>query len=390
MLAFVQEQLNTAQATLRDIGLKRRELARQLEKLNNDLNARRSSRPRERYTATVEIDVKQAGELTIDLTYLVNSAGWGALYDLRLAEGDSPQVQLAYLGQVTQLSGEDWQDVALTLSTARPALATIKPKLQPWTISAYVPPPQAMPRARRMDVMQAVAAPAAPTIELAAGAAPEADMEAPAAQVSSAGASVTFRLAQSASIPSDGTPHKVNVAALEWSPQLDFISVPKLAEAAYRRAKIVNRSEYLLLPGQINLFVGGDYIGAAAIDRVAPNEEFELALGVDDRVVVKRELKAREVDKKLLADRRRIRAGYEIDLQNLHERPIDLEVHDQFPVAQHEQIKVRLESSDPKPDDQSEWNELEWHVALEPNEKRTLRFDFSIEYPTSMQVTGLP
>ena len=41
LLAFVQEQLNTAQATLRDIGLKRRELARQLEKLNNDLNERR-------------------------------------------------------------------------------------------------------------------------------------------------------------------------------------------------------------------------------------------------------------------------------------------------------------------------------------------------------------
>ncbi|HEY4720852.1 MAG TPA: DUF4139 domain-containing protein, partial [Anaerolineae bacterium] len=304
----------------------------------------------------------------------------------------APSVQLSYLGQVTQRTGEDWNDVTLTLSTARPSLTTLQPELKPWYINAYFPPPVAP--APRAQAMVGAAAPMMKSMvareERTLGAEPEAEMAAPAATVSSEGASVTFKLSQTASIPSDGTPHKVNIATLDLKPRLDYIAVPKLAEAVYRRAKITNRSEYLLLPGQANLFIGGDFIGALPIKRVAPNEEFELALGVDDRVTIKRELKAREVDKKLLGDRRRLRVAYEIEITNLLGGKIDLELHDQIPVSQHEQIKVKLEAVDPKLAEQSELNELEWRLALDPNAKQAIRFDFSIEYPTALQVTGLP
>ncbi len=69
---------------------------------------------------------------------------------------------------------------------------------------------------------------------------------------------------------------------------------------------------------------------------------------------------------------------------------IALEVHDQLPVARHESIKVKLESSDPKPAEQSEMNELTWRLSLEPNAKQIVRFDFSVEHPRDFTVTGLP
>jgi uncharacterized protein (TIGR02231 family) len=216
------------------------------------------------------------------------------------------------------------------------------------------------------------------------------EMVAPTATVDGSGATVTFTLAQSVSVPSDNSPHKVNIAAISLTPKLDYLSVPKLAEAAYRRATIANRSEYLLLPGQANLFVDGDFIGSLTLDRVAPNEEFEIALGVDDRVVVVRELKAREVDKKIIGDRRRIRVAYEIEVQNLRDRTIDLDVRDQLPVSRHEQIKVKLEAVEPRPIEQTELNELIWKVSLATNAKQTCRLDFTIEHPAAMQVAGLP
>ena len=61
--------------------------------------------------------------------------------------------------------------------------------------------------------------------------------------------------------------------------------------------------------------VEGDFIGASPLKLTAPGEEFELYLGVDDRIYVKRELKAREVDKKFLQDKRRLQYGYEIELR---------------------------------------------------------------------------
>jgi uncharacterized protein (TIGR02231 family) len=131
LIDFVQQQIDRAQATLREVQQQRRDLAQQIEKLTNELNQRRAERPRERLTAVIEIEVKQAGDLTLDLTYVIGNAGWAALYDVRLSEGNTPRLQLTYLGQVTQRTGEDWTDVSLTLSTARPSLTTVQPELSP-------------------------------------------------------------------------------------------------------------------------------------------------------------------------------------------------------------------------------------------------------------------
>jgi uncharacterized protein (TIGR02231 family) len=163
-----------------------------------------------------------------------------------------------------------------------------------------------------------------------------------------------------------------------------------LAEFAYRRAKVKNSGDLMLLPGQASLFVEGDFIGSAALKLIAPGEEFELYLGVDDRIYVKRELKAREADKKLLQDKRKLQYGYEIELRNLRPERAAIEVHDQFPVSRHESIKARLESSDPKPAEHSEMNELTWKLSLEPGAKQIVRFDFSVEHPRDLPVSGLP
>ncbi len=396
LIDFVQQQLAQAQSTLRDLALQRQTLQRQLTKLNNDLQSKRSAQPRERYSAFIEVKVTQPGELNIELTYMVAQARWSALYDLRFEETQEPVVQVGYLGQVTQSTGEDWLNVALTLSTARPALTTVKPELKPWYIQEVLPP---MKRQAQSRAMFAAGAPLpAPAIqaEQAVGAIPDAEpqsfqaLDVPEAAVESRGATVTFKLAQPVAVPSDNSPHKVNIAAVSLTPKLDYLSVPKLAEAVYRRATLTNRSEYLLLPGQANLFVDGDFIGTLTLDRVAPNEEFDLALGVDERVVVMRELKAREVDKKLIGDRRRIRVAYEIEVRNLRDRAIDLEIRDQLPVSRHEQIKVKLEAVEPKPIEQTELNELIWKLSPAANGQHVCRFDFTIEHPASMQVMGLP
>ncbi|HLF25803.1 MAG TPA: mucoidy inhibitor MuiA family protein [Anaerolineae bacterium] len=389
LMNFVAQELARTQEGIRQVNLQRRALAKQLEKLRNDLEALRGSRGRERYTATIEVEATTAGELTVDLVYVVANAGWQPLYDVRLSDG---ALELTYLGQITQRTGEDWENVTLLLSTARPALASVRPELKPWYVNVFQPEPprplpQAAPRAR-------LAAAVAPTMlreaEMAAPAPEPVEMEAVTASVESAGASVTFRLPQTAGIPADGEPHKVTVATARLDAQFDYVSVPKLAEFAYRRAKVTNAADRVLLPGKAALFVEGDFIGNTPLKLIAPGEEFELYLGVDDRVYVKRELKAREVDKKLLQDKRKLHYGYEIELRNLRPDQIALELHDQLPVSRHESIKIKLESADPKPAGHSEMNELTWRVTLAPGAKQFVRFDFSVEHPRDIQVTGLP
>ena len=83
----------------------RREVERRLQKLQSELDQQRNARPRERYTALVEVEVLQPGDLSVELTYVVTGASWKPLYDLRLLEeGDKPSLEVGYLGQVSRVN----------------------------------------------------------------------------------------------------------------------------------------------------------------------------------------------------------------------------------------------------------------------------------------------
>ncbi|KAF8268359.1 hypothetical protein EI94DRAFT_1728051 [Lactarius quietus] len=87
---------------------------------------------------TVVITAKQATEIKLKLTYLVQNAAWSAAYELHAtteAGVPSPSVSLHYRARITQSTGEDWTGVALTLSTADMNLSTQRiPTLNPTKI----------------------------------------------------------------------------------------------------------------------------------------------------------------------------------------------------------------------------------------------------------------
>jgi uncharacterized protein (TIGR02231 family) len=393
----LRDRADELNASSIDLAVQRRDLERHLQKLRNDLDKMRGARRRERYTAVVEVEVTQAGDLTVDLSYVVSGAGWQPLYDLRLLEEEERStVEVGYLAQVTQRTGEDWSDVALTLSTARPALAGTVPELDPWFISPVM---AAQRRRAAPKLMKAMApAPAAVMDKFATGAAEpeaamaleEAEAEVVMATVETSGAAVTYQVPGNASVPTDGAPHKIAVARFELAPELDYVTAPKLVEAAYRRAQMDNVSPYTILPGLANLFAGDEFIGATELGLIAPNGDVEIYLGPDDRIRVERELMRRDVDKRLVGDRRRLRYGYEIRLQNMLPVEAKIRLHDQIPVPRHENIKVKLDSVEPRPTEQTELNLLEWELAIPPGEERVVRFDFTVEHPREMSVLGLP
>jgi uncharacterized protein (TIGR02231 family) len=388
----IRERAEALDEALLDIAAQRREMERRREKLQRELDRLRDERGRERYAAAVELEVSAAGELALELTYVVTKAGWKPLYDLRLGEdeGGAPGLDVDYLAQVRQRTGEDWDAVAVTLSTARPALAQSPPELDPW----YVGPlraPAAAPKSKARMMR------AAPEMADAAftGAAPEAEFDRERADVATArvddsGLSLAYRVEAPVTVPADGEPHKVAVARFALAPEIDYASAPKLVEAAYRRARGANDSPYTLLPGRASLFAADEFIGTTKLPLIPPQGELELYLGVDDGIEIERELVRREVDKRLIGDRRRLRYGYRITVRNTTSAPVTLSLHDQLPVARHEEIKVRLDAAEPKPAEQSELNLLEWRLALDAGQERAVRFDFVVEHPRDMTLVGLP
>jgi uncharacterized protein (TIGR02231 family) len=394
---FITERGRSLQSELLAIGRRRRDLAKEMDRLRRELAQVQTARPRQRYTATVEVEVTVAGDLAVELTYVVQPARWQPLYDLRLTGAD---LELSYLAEVAQSTGEDWAGVALTLSTARPALALVIPELDPWYLA---PRPEPVVRAGGAggvgDMLRASAPVAAAAI--AAGGPmmkarrmmdvtpEESFLELPAASVSDSGAALTYQIPSRADVPSNGETRKVTVSSFRLRPDFDNVTAPRREPVCYRRARAKNDSPYTLLPGKAQLFEDDDYLGATHIELTAPGQEIELALGADERIRVERKLVARDVDKAFLADRRRIRYKYRIEVENLRDTPQVVLVRDQLPVSRHEQIKVKLEAAEPTPARHTELNQLEWKLTLDAGARRTLCFESIVELPRGMDVVGL-
>ena len=126
-------------------------LESELQKFQLDIQAKQReldqkegrTRP-DRQAAIVTVELAEAGTFTLEISYLVTSAGWNPQYDVRVKmnEKDSTgEVELSYIGMVQQNTGENWENVELALSTARPSLAAKIPDLKPWYLNVYTPPP---------------------------------------------------------------------------------------------------------------------------------------------------------------------------------------------------------------------------------------------------------
>ncbi|HRG56775.1 MAG TPA: mucoidy inhibitor MuiA family protein, partial [Lacunisphaera sp.] len=137
-LNYLTEQkarLVTERATLDE---QREELTNKINAAQNQLNELRGSGGRAFKTVTVRVSAPQAGSLDVALSYTVPGASWAPSYDARVLSADRA-VALSYFGIVRQSTGEDWKNVALTLSTARPGLGGAAPALSVWSLDVFIP-----------------------------------------------------------------------------------------------------------------------------------------------------------------------------------------------------------------------------------------------------------
>ncbi|WP_447751305.1 mucoidy inhibitor MuiA family protein [Pseudomonas nicosulfuronedens] len=340
--------------------------------------------------AILRIATQQPTQVQVQLSYTLYDASWRPAYDARLRDGED-KIEMTYQGIVRQTSGEDWTDVDLTLSTAQPNLGSAVPALMPWIVDTAANPYSKMASAKL--AMPAAAAPAADehleldkvqlTKELA-------EMPPPAAQISSATASASFHIPSRATLKSDGSSQKVSIAQLKLPATFRYLAAPALREAAYLQADTRNDSDFPLLPGTLNTFLGNTFVASGHLRAVMPGEPFELALGGDEAISIKRKLIKRYTDYTgLTGSRKRVTYEFRIDAQNNHKTEQRLQFKEQLPVSRNEQIQVSLLQPSGSAVTQEEDGKLLWDWNLKPGEKRSTTLAFSIEYPKELAVSGL-
>jgi uncharacterized protein (TIGR02231 family) len=398
-LAYLSEQkarITTDRAALDE---HREELQNKIATVQNQLNELRGAGGKAFKTVTVRVAAAQAGSLDLSLSYTVPGASWVPSYDARLASAERT-VQLDYFGIVRQGTGEDWKDVALTLSTARPSLGGAAPVLSVWQLDVYNPimlREQAAREDRQRNYkVTGAAAPAAVNMQtltsnLADGVgAEEKDAFFATATIEAGATSASFKIAVSSSIPSDNSPQKVPVTSASLKAVPEYLTVPKRQAAAFLTSKVVNSSDFPLLAGAMNVFLDGTFVATSGLRTVMSGEKFDLALGVDDGIAIKhKRVNKFTEDTGLTNSGKRITYEYLITVQNNKKTSERVIVADQVPLSRNEKVVVKLLSPDVKDVKPTDEGTLKWTLDLKPGEKRELTVKFTVEYDNNVNVSGL-
>lgn len=396
LLQFMGDrQLNYATEITR-LQQERQELNKQTIALEKRLKQIRKPSQNKSYSIFISLEAREAGEFILEASYVTNNASWLPLYDLQV-NSQNKTIALDYLAEIKQNTGEDWLGVSLTLSTAKPGLGSLPPKLNPWFIDFPKPPPaprlRSLARRARTITTESLEDEFGDLEELldeiTYGNAPPQAAEIVTANVEKAGSIVTFQVDGGGDIPSDNNPHKVTLFRDEYPANFDFIAIPKLVSFAYLQAQMINpQTGVTLLPGQANIFRDEEFVGKTSIPNIAPGQELTIDLGIDEGIQIERDLIERQVDKKLIGGQRRIIFAYKVTVTNLKDTAVNLIVKEQIPVSRDEKLKVKLMQTQPKiePD---KLGKLEWNLSLNSQEKQNIHYQFVVEHPPEKSVTGL-
>lgn len=392
-MAYLTEQkakISSDRATLDE---ERETLQAKLNAVQAQLNELRGSAGRAFKNVTVRVQAATAGSLDVTLAYTVPGASWVPSYDARIASGEK-SLGLGYFGLVRQNTGEDWKNVALTLSTARPSLGGAAPKLFAWnldvfqreqavTLSPFSASTDKFKRAKSDE-------PAMTAMALSVNEGSLADADAAQATLEAGATSASFKIATAASVPSDNSPQKIPITTTKLDAAPEYLTVPKTQTTAFLTSKVTNTSDFPLIAGALNVFLDGTFVATSQLSTVMPGEKFDLALGADEGISVKHKRVQRFTENTGLTNSGvRITYEYLLTLQNNKTLPAKVVVHDQVPVSRNEKIVVKVLAPDVKTAKPDDGGKLTWTLDLKPGEKRDLTVKFTIEHPKDVTVEGL-
>ena len=380
MVEFHRENLARLSEEIRQTKVMRRELGRRLDALSRERSELRGRSQRAGQEVKVALLARTPGRFNLQLSCVIYGTSWYPTYDAR-ANVKKEKVEIAYIGNVRQNTGEDWTNVVISLSTARPAIGARMPEIAPWLLRPR-PPVRYEAEALEEKAMRARAFGAG----LAGAPAEMAD-----AEIVQRATSVQFKIPRKMDIPSDNAYHRMTILAKQLPAKLSYMSTPRLSPFAYLTAEITNTTGAQWLSGRVSVFVDGDFIGTSSIKPVAQNEEIELHLGVDEGIKIEcEELVRKEDETRIFAKKKERVFKDKITVENHKSQKIELLLIDSIPVSQHEDIKVSDVKFSEKPSERDPDKEIvKWKVPLAPGEKKEITIEFKVTHPLDMIVGGL-
>jgi len=376
-----EQRRELAAADLR-LQFEHEDLAEQLAQLRcqRDVITQRSARTAREAVVFLDLEQPQA---QFRLRYLVNEATWQPSYNVR-AGADRQAIALEYLASIRQRSGEDWHNVAMTLSTATPMLASEAPRLAALTVSLtdeasaarqLLGSPRDKDRAyeervfsyhaeardilRQRGIIDSQARTNNVVLDDAlnriTGEQQILDMYFGAgrsvrrrADENQQTVSVVYNLDGPTTLPSRADHQLIRIAERSMPAEFYRLAMPLLTEFIYEEAQAVNIMDAVLLAGPVSSYLDGQFVGHGELPTIAAGESFTVGLGIDASLRAERQLIDRTESTQ--GGNRVVKLHYRLSVANFSAADRAVRLLDRLPVAaQDMDIRVDLVSTSEAP-----------------------------------------
>ncbi len=331
------------------------------------------------YTAlSVAVTASVAGEQTVTVTQYVGNASWQPVYDLNLTREGGDKLTLDRSVLVTQYTGEDWDGVALTLSSSRPSEQSAPSQLWP-ELRSIGPEVDIEELARKSMGAADVLYESAPATE--AVAAPI------TAGMAYEGDTVVYQYPEPVSVATGSENLRLALDSLDFAPVVEAVAVPRLDDTAFVTATFTNASDEPLLPGQAMLFREGVLVGSTMLDVIAPGVETDLGFGAIATLRVKREMPKRAGGETgVFTSANQQTESAVITVENTGTEAWRLRILDQVPYSEQDDLEVEVTAS-PEPtetDVDGQRGILAWEFDLSAGGKQSITLEHSLTWPEGM------
>ncbi|MCB9232502.1 MAG: DUF4139 domain-containing protein [Bacteroidia bacterium] len=347
-----------------------------------------TEKPRQIHQIIITVSAERAMEGALKFNYLVNNAGWFPAYDLRANETNQP-ITITCKARVFQKTGENWDDVNLTLSTFNQQCFATKPSMPSWVLSynQYTSTRDNFRRQVNTGYSNFNGTINDSTMIVANGYSqiqPQSQSEYRQFQdqmalINQTFSNVEFKVKHKYTIAPDGEPILMVVQTQQVPASFNHYILPKANKDAFLMARIPDWEDLNLLPGKANIYFENTLVCQTEINPAIISDTLEIAMGRDPGLVTTRKKINDAEANKFFGGRKKKTITIELVVRNTKNTEVEVSLEDQIPIAGNSDIQVALISSD-QAVHQEKTGFLSWDFNLKPKETRKITFTYTVEF----------
>lgn len=374
---FIHKRSFKINEEIAKISVKEEELNKQLDLLEKRKNAYRIKSSPLQTSIHITLESPKAMDCELNLNYLVQQAAWKPIYDVKAEDLEQP-IRLIYKAKILNNTEIDWNKVEVSCSTSDPSRGITLPQMNSWVLSTretrkYEYGLVDMRNEKSNQKMFS------DSISVKKSKIPYRE------QIEINDLSREFFVAEAQDITSGRKPITIKLKEYNLPATYHHYCIPKKDKDVFLTAGITNWEQLQMINGQMNVYYKNTYIGQTHLNTQFIDDTLKLSLGRVQQVIVQRTKLIDQSKKRRLGSTIKETLSYEIVVKNNGQKSVSLDLKDQVPIANTDDIKINaVEISGAEHNENS--GELSWLIKLEPGKTQKFIITFTVEYPKYQKI----